>query len=181
MTTLAPNQRGVVLLYYTTTLVYHITTYQRFTLVYYYHQSTGFLRLHSPVNPRRSPETFGDLCKNEASFLQVFVENRFLPFAQRERSIYLCIYIYIYIYAYIHIHVHIYIYIERERYRYTNLYIDIIYTLAPNQRGVEDFTSKDRRTATTVGFHNFNLRNVNLRVSNPNKLTVPGSRPKKTR
>ena len=45
----------------------------------------------------------------------------------------------------------------------------------------------------TVGFHNFNLRIVNLRVSNPNKLivdvfvdtmsdfNVPGSRPKKTR
>ena len=45
----------------------------------------------------------------------------------------------------------------------------------------------------TVGFHNFNLRIVNLRVSNPNKLTVIifydtmsdfnvlGSRPKKTR
>ena len=46
--------------------------------------------------------------------------------------------------------------------------------------------------ATTVGFHNFNLRNFNLRVSNPNKsivdffdtmsdFNVPGSRPKKTR
>ena len=45
----------------------------------------------------------------------------------------------------------------------------------------------------TVGFHNFNLRNFKLRVSNPNKLIVdvfvdtmsdfdvPGSRPKKTR
>ena len=45
----------------------------------------------------------------------------------------------------------------------------------------------------TVGFHNFNLRIFNLRVSNPNKLTVdiffdtmsdfnvPGSRPKKAR
>ena len=45
----------------------------------------------------------------------------------------------------------------------------------------------------TVGFHNFNLRNFNLRVSNPNKLivgvfcdtmsdfNVPGSQPKKTR
>ena len=45
----------------------------------------------------------------------------------------------------------------------------------------------------TVGFHNFNLRIFNLRVSNPNKLivdvvfdtmsdfNVPGSRPKKTR
>ena len=45
----------------------------------------------------------------------------------------------------------------------------------------------------TVGFHNFNLRIFNLRVSNPNKLivdvffdtmsdfSVPGSRPKKTR
>ena len=46
---------------------------------------------------------------------------------------------------------------------------------------------------TTVGFHNFNLRILNLRVSNPNKLNVdiffdtmsdfnvPGSRPKETR
>ena len=45
----------------------------------------------------------------------------------------------------------------------------------------------------TVGFHNFNLRMFNLRVSNPYKLivdvffdtmsdfNVPGSRPKKTR
>ena len=47
--------------------------------------------------------------------------------------------------------------------------------------------------ARTVGFHNFNLRIFNLRVSNPNKsivdvfvdtmsdFNVPGSRPKKTR
>ena len=47
---------------------------------------------------------------------------------------------------------------------------------------------------STVGFHNFNLRIFNLRVSNPNKLivdvlffdtmsdfNVPGSRPKTTR
>ena len=45
----------------------------------------------------------------------------------------------------------------------------------------------------TVGFHNFNLRIFNLRVSNPNKFivdvfvdtmsdfNVPGSRPPKTR
>ena len=45
----------------------------------------------------------------------------------------------------------------------------------------------------TVGFHNFNLRIFNLRVSNPNKLivdvfvdtmsdfNVPGSRPKEIR
>ena len=45
----------------------------------------------------------------------------------------------------------------------------------------------------TVGFHNFNLRIFNVRVSNPTKLivdvffdtmsdfNVPGSRPKKTR
>ena len=48
-------------------------------------------------------------------------------------------------------------------------------------------------TSSTVGFHNFNLRIFNLRVSNPNKLivdvsfdtmsdfNVPGSRSKKTR
>ena len=45
----------------------------------------------------------------------------------------------------------------------------------------------------TIGFHNFNLRIFNVRVSNPNKFivdvfvdtmsdfNVPGSRPKKTR
>ena len=45
----------------------------------------------------------------------------------------------------------------------------------------------------TVGFHNFNLRIFNLKVTNPNQLivdvsfetmsdfNVPGSRPKKTR
>ena len=38
-------------------------------------------RSHSPENSGRFPETFGDVCKNKASFLQVFVENRFLPFA----------------------------------------------------------------------------------------------------
>ena len=48
-------------------------------------------------------------------------------------------------------------------------------------------------SSSTVGFHNFNLRNFNLRVSNTNKLivdvfvdtmsdfNVPGSRPRKTR
>ena len=48
-----------------------------------------------------------------------------------------------------------------------------------------------QQDVSTVGFHNFNLRIFNLRVSNPNKLivdvfvdtmsdfNVPGSRPKK--
>ena len=39
------------------------------------------LRLHSPVNSRKFPEIFGDLLKNKTSFLYIFVENRFLPFA----------------------------------------------------------------------------------------------------
>ena len=53
--------------------------------------------------------------------------------------------------------------------------------------------TRPSRTPPTVGFHNFNLRIFDLRVSNPNKLIVdvfvdtmsdfdvPGSRPEKTR
>ena len=54
------------------------------------------------------------------------------------------------------------------------------------------FRISSAQTLTTVGFHNFNLRIFNLRISNPNKLrncgclfdtmsdfNVPGSRPKK--
>ena len=33
-------------------------------------------------------------------------------------------------------------------------------------------TDTDTKTKTTVGFHNFNLRILNLRVSTPNKLIV---------
>ena len=36
-------------------------------------------RLHSPENSRRLPEIFGEVCNDKSSFLQVFVENRFLP------------------------------------------------------------------------------------------------------
>ena len=35
----------------------------------------------SPENSRRFPEIFEDVCKNKTSFLWVFVEKRFLPFA----------------------------------------------------------------------------------------------------
>ena len=38
-------------------------------------------RLHSPVNSRRIPEVFEDLCENKTGFLYVFVENRVLLFA----------------------------------------------------------------------------------------------------
>ena len=41
------------------------------------------------------------------------------------------------------------------------------------QRGLHGLGWDDNNDAnTTVGFHNFNLRIVNMRVSNPNKLTV---------
>ena len=39
----------------------------------------GIPRLHSPVNSRRFPDIFGDFCENKTVFLQVFMENRFLP------------------------------------------------------------------------------------------------------
>ena len=37
--------------------------------------------LHDFVNCRRFPDMLWDVCKNKTVFLQVFVENRFLPFA----------------------------------------------------------------------------------------------------
>ena len=70
-----------------------------------------------------------------------------------------------------------------------------IYTYTHMEHGPSpwDFftdTGSARNGAGAVGFHNFNLRIFNLRVSNPNKLivniffdtmsdfNVPGSRPK---
>ena len=61
-------------------------------------------------------------------------------------------YIHIYIYIYIHIHLHIYTFVISA----------IVVTTAAHHH--EDII--------TVGFHNFNLRIFNLRVSNPNKLIV---------
>ena len=58
-------------------------------------------------------------------------------------------------------------------------------------RSVEELIVAVRASGHTVGFHNFNFRILNLRVSNPNKLitffdtmsdfNVPGFRPQKTR
>ena len=53
-------------------------------------------------------------------------------------------------------YIHIYIYIH------THVYISAASARARGRRG----------KAGTVGFHNFNLRIFNLRVSNPNKLIV---------
>ena len=84
-------------------------------------------------------------------------------------------YVYIYIYIYTHVYLYIYIYIYTYICTFTHTY------------------TRTRTHTRTVGFHDFNLRIFNLRVSNPNKLivyvffdtmsdfNVPGSRPKKTR
>ena len=40
-------------------------------------------RLHSPVNSRRFPETFGDFCKTKTTFLLVFVETKGLRLKQQ--------------------------------------------------------------------------------------------------
>ena len=86
-------------------------------------------RLHSPVNSRRSPETFEDFCKNKTSFLYVLVENRFLPlapvdFRRQPETVprtqvyiylslalslyYVCMCMYIYIYIYTHTLIYVY-------------------------------------------------------------------------
>ena len=66
---------------------------------------------------------------------------------------YVCIYIYIYVYMCLHIYIYIYIYIYSP-----------LVSLLPR------FLATG--SADAVGFHNFNLRIFNLRVSNPNKLIV---------
>ena len=93
-------------------------------------------------------------------------------FLQRYIDTYIDTYIYtLYVYIYIYIYIHIYIYI------YTYIHSWAVDEL--------------QQSSLTVGFHNFNLRIFNLRVSNPNELivvvffdtmsdfNVPGSRPKK--
>ena len=108
--------------------------------------------------------------------------------------IYLSLSLSIYIYICIHIHIHIYIYIYTHTYTHTQLYYIIslsmyiyiyiyvyihiyiyIYVypcLAPHMTklaavrpGPAPKTSKQQYISHTVGFHNFNLRIFNLRVS----------------
>ena len=86
----------------------------------------------------------------------------------------ICIYIYIYI--------HIHTYIGNQTYIQHDLHQWVAST---------DPVPVTMYMTLTVGFHNFNLRIFNLRVSNPNKLivdvfvdtmsdfNVPGSRPNK--
>ena len=98
---------------------------------------------------------------------------------------------YVYMYIYIYIYIHIYIYI-RNLSLYIYIYIYIFICARPR---VPELAHGRSPTfdCHTVGFHNFNLRIFNLRVSDPNKLivdvfvdtmsdfNVPGSRPNKTR
>ena len=68
-----------------------------------------------------------------------------------------------------------------------------VYININNTYKLQTFPYGDPEIGRTVGFHNFNLRILNLRVSNPNKsivdvlfdamsdFNVPGSRPKRTR
>ena len=101
-------------------------------------------RLHYPFSSRKFPTISGGSCRNKTSFLCLFVENRFLPFAPvdfRRKAepvprtyMYTNIYIYIYIYTHTYIYVYIYIYIfiyniyiyrERERDMCVYIYIYI--------------------------------------------------------
>ena len=75
--------------------------------------------------------------------------------------IHICIYAYTHTYNYttnnnVYIHIYIYIYIHTHSYLF---------------RGSHGLTA-GLLSDGTVGFHNFNLRIFNLRVSNPNKLIV---------
>ena len=89
--------------------------------------------------------------------------------------IHVCTYIYIYIYVYVHIYIYIYIYVYTIYiYIYTyythSTYI-YVHTVFPRLVRLEVLAG-DPRPGNTVGFHNFNLRIFNLRVSNPNKFIV---------
>ena len=76
---------------------------------------------------------------------------------------------------------------------YIYIYIYIPFSRCPFSGPADPPSAYEPPQVCTVGFHNFNLRIFNLRVSNPNKLivdvfvdamsdfNVPGSRPKKTR
>ena len=77
-----------------------------------------------------------------------------------------CVYIYIYIHVYVTI-IYIYMYI----YIYIHIYVVSIY-IRSHLWGVQLLKHKERRRTNAVGFHNFNLRIFNLRVSNPSKLIV---------
>ena len=124
----------------------------------------------------------------------------------RERYVYVCVCMCMYVYVYIHIHIHIHIYLSLSIYIYTHTYAYVhlscaywwlmniaIGTLHSHEISCLAMSVVEATTARTFGFHNFNLRIFNLRVSNPIKLlvdtffdtvsdfNVPGSRPKKTR
>ena len=110
-------------------------------------------------------------------------------------------YVYMYIHAYTYIYIYIYIHTHIHTYTYICIYIVRVGRHAlralvrgARRRGAGEAAGRLARVfVVTVGFHNFNLRIFNLRVSNPNKLivdvfvdtmsdfNVPGSRPKKTR
>ena len=78
--------------------------------------------------------------------------------------LYLCVYTYIYIYIYIYIYVHIYVY----------MFIYVLRAYAYHIRRYVCIHVMKYKSwlLNTVGFHNFNLRIFNSRVSNPNKLIV---------
>ena len=84
----------------------------------------------------------------------------------------LCVYIYIYIYVYIYIYICVCIY----AYIYICIYIYIYictYNICPRRSpGRGSCPAPWSHSIHTVGFHNFNLRIFDLRVSNPNKLIV---------
>ena len=85
--------------------------------------------------------------------------------------VYVCLYMHMYMYIYIYIYICIYIYI----YRYTYTFIRYMYTtrVVGNSNSRKQEQSAPRcPQRPTVGFHNFNLRIFNLRVSNPSKLIV---------
>ena len=79
-----------------------------------------------------------------------------------------CMYVYMYVYIYIYIFFYVYIHIH-------DIYIYTYPLYLPDQGKPPNFSARGFfvvRILTTVGFHNFNLRIFNLRVSNPDKLIV---------
>ena len=122
------------------------------------------------------------------TYMYMCVDIYIYIYRERERCI--CMYIYIYIidrdrerdahtHTHTHTHTHIYIYI------YTCIHTRMSACICIHTHTMHAYIH-------TVGFHNFNLRSFNLRMSNPNKLivdvfvdtmsdfNVPGSRPKTT-
>ena len=73
-----------------------------------------------------------------------------------------------FVYIHICIHTHIYRYIQTR-----SMYTTYVCVICPVEHSTGRVELEQSVTEEgTVGFHNFNLRIVNLRVSNPNKLMV---------